>query len=161
VQPRAGREARRELLWACALHEMGMMVSHHDHHRHSAYLLGHADAAGFSQSQQRHLAAMLLGQRGGLRKLETALSQPDFALQVLALRLAVIKCHARGQVDATALRLESALPALRLRFTAEWAAAHPGTLYLLRQEAEAWSRSGVLQLMLDAPAADGLADAGL
>ena len=43
-------EARRELLWAAALHEIGTMVSHHDHHRHSAYMLAHADAAGFSQS---------------------------------------------------------------------------------------------------------------
>jgi exopolyphosphatase / guanosine-5'-triphosphate,3'-diphosphate pyrophosphatase len=70
VQPKASREARRELLWAGALHEMGMMVSHHDHHRHSAYLLAHADAPGFSQSQQRRIAELVLGQRGGLRKVE-------------------------------------------------------------------------------------------
>ena len=37
-------EDRRELAWACDLHEIGMMVSHHDHHRHSAYLLAHVDA---------------------------------------------------------------------------------------------------------------------
>ena len=152
-------ESERELGWACDLHEMGMMVSHHDHHRHSAYLLGHADAAGFSQSQQRYLAAMVLGQRGGLRKIEAALAQRSFALQVLALRLAVIKCHARGKVDAHALRLEALPPGLRLRFTPEWAATHPRTLYLLQQEVEAWSRSGVLALALEAPAADGAADA--
>jgi exopolyphosphatase/guanosine-5'-triphosphate,3'-diphosphate pyrophosphatase len=68
--PDAGADARRELLWACALHEIGMMVSHHDHHRHSAYLLAHVDAAGFSQSQLRRIADLVLGQRGGLRKLE-------------------------------------------------------------------------------------------
>ena len=39
-------EMRRELAWACALHEIGLMVSHHDHHRHSAYLLANADAPG-------------------------------------------------------------------------------------------------------------------
>ena len=74
VASKAGPEERRELQWACALHEMGMMVSHHDHHRHSAYLLGHVDAPGFSQSQQRRIAELVLGQRGGLRKVEASLA---------------------------------------------------------------------------------------
>ena len=151
-------EGERELGWACDLHELGMMVSHHDHHRHSAYLLGHADAAGFSQSQQRHLAAMVLGQRGGLRKIEAELTQRAFALQVLALRLAVIKCHARGKVDSGALRLQGHARGVRLGFSREWAESHPRTLYLLQQEAEAWARSGVLELALDEPRHDGLAD---
>jgi exopolyphosphatase/guanosine-5'-triphosphate,3'-diphosphate pyrophosphatase len=145
-------ESDRELGWACDLHEVGMMVSHHDHHRHSAYLLAHADAAGFSQSQQRHLAAMVLGQRGGLRKIDTELTQRAFALQVLALRLAVIKCHARGKVDGNALKLERRTRVMHLHFTPEWAQTHPRTLYLLQQEAQAWARSGVLELTLDAPA---------
>jgi len=151
-------ESDRELGWACDLHEIGMMVSHHDHHRHSAYLLGNADAAGFSQSQQRHLAAMVLGQRGGLRKIETALTQRAFTHQVLALRLAVIKCHARRSVDSNALRLERNARGVHLRFTPEWAGAHPRTVYLLQQEALAWARSGVLELTLDAPLADSPAN---
>lgn len=154
-------EGDRELGWACDLHELGMMVSHHDHHRHSAYLLGHADAAGFSQSQQRRLAAMVLGQRGGLRKIETELAQNAFALQVLALRLAVIKCHARGKVDSSALKLQRQAKALRLGFSPAWAAAHPRTLYLLQQEAEAWARSGVLELALAEPAQGTLANEAL
>ena len=43
---RRHRGAQRELGWAGALHEIGMMVSHHDHHRHSAYLLGACRCAG-------------------------------------------------------------------------------------------------------------------
>src|SRR6185369_3870918 len=91
VQPRASHDARRELQWACALHEVGMMVSHHDHHRHSAYVLAHVDAPGFSQSQQRRLGELVLAQRGGLRKVETSLTLEGFAWQVLCLRLAIIK----------------------------------------------------------------------
>jgi exopolyphosphatase/guanosine-5'-triphosphate,3'-diphosphate pyrophosphatase len=152
-----GDDSERELGWACDLHEIGMMVSHHDHHRHSAYLLGHVDAPGFSQSQLRHLADMVLGQRGGLRKIEAALTRRQVALQVLALRLAVIKCHARSGVDANALRLEGGERAVRLRFAREWATTHPRTLYLLQQEAQAWNRSGVLELALDgAPEPDDL-----
>jgi exopolyphosphatase/guanosine-5'-triphosphate,3'-diphosphate pyrophosphatase len=100
VQPRAATSAARAA-WACALHEVGMMVSHHDHHRHSAYVLAHVDAPGFSQSQQRRLGELVLAQRGGLRKVEASLRRKTFAWQVLCLRLAIIACHARGDVDPT------------------------------------------------------------
>jgi exopolyphosphatase / guanosine-5'-triphosphate,3'-diphosphate pyrophosphatase len=141
-------EGARELGWAADLHEMGLMVSHHDHHRHSAYLLAHVDAPAFSQTQQRQLAAIVLGQRGGLRKIEAPLTERRFALQVLALRLAAIKCHARGAVREDALALEADGGTVRLRFSEAWAASHPRTLYLLQEESQAWARSGVLRLQL-------------
>jgi exopolyphosphatase/guanosine-5'-triphosphate,3'-diphosphate pyrophosphatase len=141
-------ESARELGWACDLHEVGQMVSHHDHHRHSAYLVANVDAPGFSQSQQRRVSELVLGQRGGLRKVELALSNPTFAWQTLCLRLAVIKCHARGAVDTRALRLERDGSTARLSFSPAWAEAHPRTLHLLREEGEAWSRQGALRLLL-------------
>jgi exopolyphosphatase/guanosine-5'-triphosphate,3'-diphosphate pyrophosphatase len=146
--PDAEPETRRELAWACALHEMGLMVSHHDHHRHSAYLLAHVDAAGFSQSQQRRLSELVLGQRGGLRKVEPQLASETFAWQVLCLRLAAIKCHARGEVDGQALRLRVRQREAQLSFSAAWGQANPRTLFLLQEEAAAWARSGPLRLVL-------------
>lgn len=150
VQPDADIEATRELGWACALHEMGMMVSHHDHHRHSAYLLGNVDAAGFSQSQQRQLAQLVLGQRGGLRKIEASLASDDFAWQVLCLRLAIIKCHARAAVSTTALRLKRERRQATLHFAPGWTERHPRTLHLLHEEAEAWTRGGPIGLAVAA-----------
>ncbi len=142
-------ESRRDLLWAAALHEMGMMVSHHDHHRHSAYLLARVDAAGFSQSQQRRLSDLLLGQRGGLRKVESLLANREFAWQTLCLRLAIIKCHARGAVDAHAMSLRRLGDQAVLGFLPEWQQEHPRSLFLLQQEAAAWARTGPLSLLLD------------
>jgi len=150
----ADAQGRRELGWACDLHEIGLMVSHHDHHRHSAYLLSHVDAAGFSQSQQRRVGALVLGQRGGLRKLGELLADESFAWQVLCLRLAVVKCHARGEVRNDALGLERGPRTARLGYTAAWARTHPRTVYLLQQEAQAWARIGALELRLP-PAAAG------
>jgi exopolyphosphatase/guanosine-5'-triphosphate,3'-diphosphate pyrophosphatase len=147
VQPRASHDARRELLWACALHEVGMMVSHHDHHRHSAYVLAHADAPGFSQSQQRRLADLVLAQRGGLRKVEAALAQEDFAWQVMCLRLAIIACHARGDIEPGALQLRRSGGLATLAMPATWADTHPRTLHLLGEEVAAWER-GPLELVL-------------
>jgi exopolyphosphatase/guanosine-5'-triphosphate,3'-diphosphate pyrophosphatase len=143
-------EARRELGWACALHEIGLTVSHHDHHRHSAYLLSHVDAPGFSQSQQRRIGDLALGQRGGLRKLEALLAQDGFAWQVLCLRLAAIKCHARGEPNLKALSLRAQGRDALLDFSTGWADTHPRTLFLLQEEAAAWARSGTLRLVLPA-----------
>ena len=141
VQPAAAAETRRELAWACALHELGLMVSHHDHHRHSAYLVAHADAAGFSQNQQRRMADLVLAQRGGLRKVDAQLASEVFAWQVLCLRLAVIEHHARD-AQAPALSLRAKARQATLRWPAGWPDAHPRTLYLLREEAAAWARLG-------------------
>jgi exopolyphosphatase/guanosine-5'-triphosphate,3'-diphosphate pyrophosphatase len=148
VQPKADAETRRELLWACALHEIGMMISHHDHHRHSAYVLAHADAAGFSQCQLRRVGELVLGQRGGLRKLENSLTREDFAWQVLCLRLGVIKCHARGDVSDTAMRLKRDGSNAELSFQPGWADVHPRTRHLLDEEVAMWERNGPLRLAL-------------
>jgi exopolyphosphatase/guanosine-5'-triphosphate,3'-diphosphate pyrophosphatase len=139
-------EDLRELEWAAALHELGMLVSHHDHHRHSAYLIGHADAAGFSQSQQRRIADLVLGQRGGLRKIEPGLAEQTFAWQVLCLRLAVLLCHARSTVEPARAALRGTGRSAVLTLDAAWAEEHPRTMHLLREEVAAWSRSEALRL---------------
>ena len=150
VMPDADAEIRRELGWACELHEIGLMVSHHDHHRHSAYLLAHVDAPGFSQSQQRRIGELVLGQRGGLRKVESSLTSDVLAWQVLCLRLAVIKCHARGEVDRNAMTLRRRGREALLGYSARWAEVHPRTAYLLQEEAANWARAGNLRLLLPA-----------
>ncbi|MCE2657668.1 MAG: Ppx/GppA family phosphatase [Rubrivivax sp.] len=141
-------EARRELQWAAALHEVGLCVSHHDHHRHSSYLLGHVDAPGFSQSQQRRLAELVLAQRGGLRKVEALLQKPSSAWQVLCLRLAIIRCHARSDApDNWRLKRVAPLTA-QLRWHTEHDVPNPRTLFLLQEEAAAWQNSGAMGLRL-------------
>ena len=145
VEPETPSEARRELRWAAALHETGMMISHHDHHRHSAYVLAHVDAPGFSQSQLRRIGDLVLGQRGGLRKLEARLSEAAFVVHLLCLRLAVILCHARGDVDPSEMTLVPDPEGPTLAPALGWAETHPRALHLLREEIEAWGRSGVLR----------------
>ena len=144
----AERETRLELTWACALHELGLMVSHHDHHRHSGYLLAHVDAPGFSQSQQRRMADLVLGQRGGLRKIEQQLASDAFAWQVLCLRLAVIVCHARADQAGPVLGLTRDGRDAKVSWPADWVENNPRTLFLLREEALAWSRGGPLNLQV-------------
>jgi exopolyphosphatase/guanosine-5'-triphosphate,3'-diphosphate pyrophosphatase len=148
ARPESNRETRREVEWAGALHEVGMMISHHDHHRHSAYVLAHVDAPGFSQSQLRRVAALVLGQRGGLRKVEGELVGDDFVWQLLALRLAVIHAHARAATEPVSLALRRHAASARLVLEPAWAARNPRTLHLLREEVAAWLRTGRLALSL-------------
>ncbi len=145
----ADTQAMQALGWAADLHEMGQMVSHHDHHRHSAYLLSHADAAGFSQTEQRRLASLVLGQRGGLRKVDALLLEPASAWQLLCLRLAVLLCHARTGMpsNAAALRVDGATAVLDV--DAAWAARHPRTMHLLNEESLAWKRSTPYRVTID------------
>lgn len=148
VQPDATLDLRRELQWICALHEIGMALSHHDHHRHSAYIVSHVDAAGFSQSQLRRLGEMLLAQRGSLAKVESTLELEGVAWQVLCLRLAIIVCHARGDVDPALPTLHRGGTHAMLQIPPDWPESRPRTLHLLREECEAWSRAGPLTLSL-------------
>jgi exopolyphosphatase/guanosine-5'-triphosphate,3'-diphosphate pyrophosphatase len=56
-------QRRRRLLgWAARLAEVGMTISHEDFHKHSGYVLTHADMPGFSQAEQRVLAGLALAQ---------------------------------------------------------------------------------------------------
>ncbi|RZL32495.1 MAG: exopolyphosphatase, partial [Rubrivivax sp.] len=141
-------ELLRELQWAAALHEIGMLISHHDHHRHSAYLIAHVDAAGFSTNQLQRLSTLALGQRGGLRKIEAELADASVLDQLIALRLAVILCHARTPAAAGAPRLERAGRQLTLRLPKSWSGEQARTRYLLKEEAQAWARTAVLELIV-------------
>ena len=150
VWPDADPQSRRELGWACELHELGLAVSHHDYHRHSAYLMAHLDAPGFSQSQQRRIGQLVLAQRGGLRKVEEPLADPLFAWQALCLRLAVIRCHARGIEPTVDYRLSRRNGRVAvLGWEPPGASPHPRTLHLLQEEAQAWDRQGPLKLELN------------
>ena len=152
LQPDRARPAERdesalELGWAGALHEIGMMVSHHDHHRHSAYLLGHVDASGYSQSQLRRLSTLVLGQRGDLVKLADHKHDRPLMSQVMCLRLAIILHHARMELPPkVALLQRGRTGKARLVLSRKWAQMHPRTLHLLDEEVRRWAGNGDRQL---------------
>lgn len=144
LQPGAGEPAQREqreLAWAARLHEIGSLISHSDYHKHGAYVLEHADAAGFAQSELHRLGCLVLGHRGKLRKLDAELADPAFVRQLLCLRLAVILCHARRDADLHGLRLRAGPGSHALALPPGWAAAYPQSAHLLREEALAWQKT--------------------
>ena len=132
----------RKLGWAAQLHEIGCRISHSDYHRHGAYILDNTDVAGFAQHELHRLGALVLGHRGKLRKIEADLGDTLFATQLLCLRLAVILCHARRDPDLQGLALSLEGSRFTLSARTGWAASYPQSAYLLREEMEAWQRTG-------------------
>lgn len=142
LNPEADEESVKRLAWAAALHEVGFAISHNDHHKHGAYLVGNADLAGFSTSDQQRIATLILGQRGNLKKVGDALDDPTRAAKILALRLGVICCHARRPIELPKWTLRAARGGFDLRLDGEWLARRPLTQFLLDEEAAQWDRVG-------------------
>jgi exopolyphosphatase/guanosine-5'-triphosphate,3'-diphosphate pyrophosphatase len=123
------------------LHEIGSHISHSDYHKHGAYILDNADAMGFSLSEMHRLSLLVLGHRGKLRKIEADLDDRALALQLLALRLAVILCHARRDPDLQGLKIRCEGHGITVSVRAVWAVAYPQSAHLLREETLAWQKT--------------------
>ncbi len=141
----------RKLGWAAQLHEIGSAISHSDYHKHGAYILDNADAAGFTMNELHRLGQLVLGHRGKLRKLDLQLDDEVFGLQLLALRLAVILCHARRDPDLQGLNLAwDGRRDVRLDCRADWVAKYPQSAYLLMEEVQAWLKTSWTLRVLNA-----------
>jgi exopolyphosphatase/guanosine-5'-triphosphate,3'-diphosphate pyrophosphatase len=140
----AGQRHQRKLNWAAQLHEIGSQISHSDYHKHGAYILDNADAMGFSMSELHKLSLLVLGHRGKLRKLDVDFGDEAFIMQLLALRLAVVLCHARRDPDISGIQLTRDLIKINcfvLSFSVSWAQAFPQSAHLLREEVLAWQKT--------------------
>jgi exopolyphosphatase/guanosine-5'-triphosphate,3'-diphosphate pyrophosphatase len=59
---------RQMLSRAARVHELGLAIAHSQYHVHGAYVLEHSDIAGFSQQEQRVLAALVRTHRRNIPK---------------------------------------------------------------------------------------------
>jgi len=135
--------SRRKLQWAAQVHEIGMLISHSDYHKHGAYILENTDLQGFTVDELHRLGLLVLGHRGKLRKLEDPIDDPVFVQQLLALRLAVILCHARREPDLQGIQLQRNPPSLayQLILPIGWENQYPQSMHLLHEECIAWQKS--------------------
>ncbi|MBD8051519.1 exopolyphosphatase [Limnohabitans radicicola] len=138
-----GERHLRKLHWAAQLHEVGMRISHSDYHKHGAYILENTDLPGFTIDELHRLGLLVLGHRGKLKKLDSTLEDPLFVLQLMALRLAVIFCHARRDPDIADVQIEldSKRRTVRLALTNQWAQLWPQSAHLLKEEVLAWQKT--------------------
>ena len=143
VDRETAMRSRRKLQWAARVHEIGMLISHSDYHKHGAYILENTDLQGFTVDELHRLGRLVLGHRGKLRKLEDPIDDPVFVQQLLALRLAVLLCHARRHPDLQGLQLQREGSGLSFRVVLPegWEAQYPQSAHLLREECVTWSKA--------------------
>lgn len=118
--------------WAAELHEIGLDIAHNRHHHHAAYIIEHSDLAGFSQQEQRLLAAIVRSQRRKLplklyKELPKRISKPVKRLSAI-LRLAIILHRGRSETPLPDFQLKvSNKTNLELCLDHHWLRQHPLT----------------------------------
>ena len=126
------------LRWAARLHEAGLDIAHSKYHRHSAYLLQHADMPGFPREEQLLLSAMVGGHRRqlSLEPLEDLLPPWDRNAEflIVLLRLAVLLHRGRSPQPLPEVTLRVKGRSVSLELPQRWMKEHPLTLEDLEQE---------------------------
>ena len=133
------------LMWAANLHEIGLSISHTAYHKHSAYILQHADMPGFSKREQSDLAAIVLGQRGDMGKMVDYVDDTTLWQAFVALRLAVLFYRSRNAIALpTMLKLSMQSKDFTLWIDRAWFEANPLTAHALEREVTQWRRVGYI-----------------
>lgn len=135
-------DLQQALGWAADMHEIGLSIAHADYHRHSAYILEHADMPGFSRDDQSLLALLALGHQGRLAKLlDLAPSRGEW-LTLLCLRLAVLLSRRRENHDQLPLEIQAENSHIVINTDKAWLSAHPLSEYSLQREHQEWASVG-------------------
>ena len=127
------------LAWAGHVHEIGIAIAHSQHQKHAAYIIEHADLAGFSSQEQQQLAILVQAHRRKLplaafREFPSSQSKPLLRLAIL-LRLSVLLHRSRSPDKLPAIILNVQKKNIRLRFHGDWLDEHALTQADLTQEA--------------------------
>src|SRR5580692_9313730 len=126
------------LRWASRLHETGLDIAHSKYHRHSAYLLEHADMPGFPREEQLLLAGIVGGHRRQLsfESLEDLVPPWDRHAEflIVILRLAVLLHRGRSPQPLPEVQLRVKGRNITLELPPRWMNEHPLTLEDMQQE---------------------------
>jgi len=133
-------ELRHAIDWAAALHEVGMSIAQNGYHKHSAYILSNADMPGFSKPDQATLAMLVLAHTGKLGKVQDLVKTRQQWMAILALRLAVLLCRRREEIERLALSVSVKGSSIVTRVDKTWLEEHPLTDYSLHSEEDEWER---------------------
>ena len=120
---------RLMLARAARLHELGLVIAHSQYHVHGSYVIENSDIAGFSQQQQRYLAALVRTHRRSIPK-SAFDAVPDRLLasvrrSAALLRLAVLLHRSHENGDIPRLELSADGNVLTLTVSRRWLEARP------------------------------------
>jgi exopolyphosphatase/guanosine-5'-triphosphate,3'-diphosphate pyrophosphatase len=128
-----------ELLLASGdLHEIGLLLEYKYHQQHSAYILTHADLAGFSQSDRELLVVFVTLYKGDINQAfieqQSAIDAKSATKLLIVLRLAVKLCRRRKDDKLPNYRIWLNDKALHLSLPKTWLSQHTLIRDELKQE---------------------------
>lgn len=140
-------EARKLLVWAARLHEIGLTISYSGYHKHSEYLIANSVMPGFSRNDQQLIATLVRNHR---RKLDRSLFEVfrkvnagQALLLCVLLRLAVLLNRNRGPQSLPAFKLHADKNRLEIYFPQKWLDEHPLTRTDLEIESGLLKKPGI------------------
>lgn len=140
-------DAERLLSWAAWLHETGLAIAHSSYHKHGAYIVAHADLAGFSRQEQQLLAVLVRLHRRRFAKTVVIGVDHNWNLPIrrlaAILRIAVLLHRGRDPGQNLEFKIAARGQTLELRLPRGWARHFPLTAADLEQEMNQLRGSGV------------------
>lgn len=141
------KESRMLLVWASRIYELGLTISHTQHHKHGAYLIEHSDLPGFTDGTKHKLATIIRLHRRRfapevLESLDTKDQEKLRKLSVL-FRLSVLLTASRvSPENAFSLTIDGN-QVLTLDMGSGWLEKHPLTHANLENELELLNKAGI------------------
>jgi exopolyphosphatase/guanosine-5'-triphosphate,3'-diphosphate pyrophosphatase len=120
---------RLMLARAARLHELGLVIAHSQYHVHGSYVVENSDIAGFSQQQQRFLAALIRTHRRNIPKsafdavADRLLTTARRSAALLRLAVLLHRSHENGEIPRLDLKADGAQ--LMLTVSKRWLDARP------------------------------------
>ena len=140
---------RQFLTWAAKLHEIGVSVAHSSYHKHSAYILSHADMPGFSKRDQARLARIVLAHRGKLERAQPLKDEASEWTLIFCLRISVLLHRSHDATKPPEAVATFYGNGFMLELDAERMSAAPLTAAALADEAAQWAGvGGVLKILV-------------
>jgi exopolyphosphatase/guanosine-5'-triphosphate,3'-diphosphate pyrophosphatase len=157
------KEARDVLERAARVHEVGLLLTHDQHHKHGAYVLQHSDLPGYSRDDQQLLSVLVRRHRRSFPATAFDKLPKDWVAQArrlcVLLRLAVLLHRSRSNEPLPPITLRVDRQRLQLRFPPGWLPSHPLTRADLQMEACMLRETG-LELRLGNARGDPGGDCG-
>jgi exopolyphosphatase / guanosine-5'-triphosphate,3'-diphosphate pyrophosphatase len=133
-------QVRTLLSWAAQVHEVGLVIGHDHYHKHSAYIVEHAEIAGFSQTEQDHLGLLLLSHRGKLGKIVDKMPSAILWRAIIAFRASAIVHRRRDDRDPP-IKIELKDQRLKVSIAQSWLDQHALTDHLFETECNDWIKT--------------------
>lgn len=157
-----GSEAPDVLGRAARLHEVGLLLTHDQYHKHGAYVIEHADLPGYSRDDQRLLSSLVRRHRRALPATAFAHLPKEWSRLApricVLLRLAVVLHRGRSSLPLPTIALRVDRQRVELRFPKNWLEQHPLTRADLEIEARRLRKAGFKLRLTSGEDSEGVAE---